>query len=29
MSVYSACPCNGNCSVLTDDCLKSDTAHIS
>ena len=25
MSVYSACSCNGNCSVLTDDCLKSDT----
>ena len=25
MSVYSACACNGNCSVPTDDCMKSDT----
>ena len=25
MSVYSVCACNGDCSVPTDDCVKSDT----
>ena len=25
MSVYSACACNGDCNVPTDDCVKSDT----
>ena len=25
MNVYSVCACNGDCSVPTDDCVKSDT----
>ena len=25
MSVYSACACNRDCNVATDDCMKSDT----